>query len=119
VAGSKAGGSFRCGRRDDRRNQGYGDNCCQSERANHLASIKSGERRRLNQLPSEQIVIRELVEGQPDNSLIYYRVRFVTQQPGNVAWGVLTVAPLPDKGGSFIQTMRLIALNIVDQNFMR
>jgi len=84
-----------------------------------LASVHPGDGGRHNQAALQQIILRQLVESEPDHFLIYGRIHFTTQQPGDVFGRVLAVTALPNKGGGFIETMRPILFNIVNQNFAR
>jgi hypothetical protein len=60
----------------------------------------------------------ELLDRQPDHSMIHGRLELLSEAPGHVGLGRLPVTVLPDEGGGPVQAVGLVPLGVVDQDFI-
>jgi len=63
------------------------------------------------------MILRKLIQRVPDNLLVNRRPRVIPQQLDHASHGRLPVAVIPYQRGGLIQTMSLVPVAIVDQQF--
>jgi hypothetical protein len=61
----------------------------------------------------------ELIQRKPYDFFISVHVEFFSESRGYLRDAGLSVAALPDEGGGPVQAMSLVAIQIIDQQFIR